>query len=348
AAGAWQPPQLAWAGGAPRPSSPPPMRGGPPQKGGGEGIFAPRKRPSPSPHPSPPWGEGAPPCQGTPFPCGEGSGVGVAVDCAPYARARPPPSLTLPHKGGGNREAVPGAMSSRTVMSQPSCDAAEDEGRVVRRIDVQAHAAPFEQQALAGGEVLDFAHRLPGLAHADVLVTEVQPELLRGVGERDRAGDRVVAADRLLQETDDIVVVDLQELQVAGLLKRAVVTTDLVQPADIILDVARRVPVARLDLVFLGVEIFLAPRDGLVLEQLEAVVDAVVRRQRRGKREARLEHPRLAGLQLHRQDVGRGHEEVRAEIFLIRIAGDLAEVGLQLLLRRAPREVSVGLREAEL
>src|SRR5215510_1148375 len=155
--------------------------------------------------------------------------------------------------------------SLRAELSyQPSCDAAENEGRVVARVDAQPYAAPFEQQALAGRQILHFAHRLPGLARADVLVAEVHPEFLRPVCDRDGAGDRVVAADRLLQEANDIVIVDLQELQFGGLLQRAVLAPDLVQPADIILDVARRVPVARLDLVFFGVEKFFAPRERLV------------------------------------------------------------------------------------
>src|SRR5580658_5264984 len=70
--------------------------------------------------------------------------------------------------------------------------------------------------------------------------------------------------------------------------------------------------------------------------------------ERRGKREARLEHPRLAALQVERQDVRRVGEEVRAEIFALGIAGDLAEIGLQLLLAGAPREVRIGLAKAEL
>src|SRR5262245_18487798 len=95
--------------------------------------------------------------------------------------------------------------SLRAELSyQPSCDAAEDEGRVVARVDAQPYAAPFEQQALAGCQILHFAHRLPGLARADVLVAEVQPEFLRPVRDRDGAGDRVLAADRLLQEANDI------------------------------------------------------------------------------------------------------------------------------------------------
>ena len=70
--------------------------------------------------------------------------------------------------------------------------------------------------------------------------------------------------------------------------------------------------------------------------------------QRGGERDARLEHPGLAALQLDRQDVGRADEEVGTEIFPLRVAGELAQIGLQLALAGAPGEVGVGLGEAEL
>ena len=47
------------------------------------------------------------------------------------------------------------------VHGPASCHAAEDEGGVARRIDPQPRAAPFEQQALAGHEVLDLADGSP-------------------------------------------------------------------------------------------------------------------------------------------------------------------------------------------
>ena len=85
-----------------------------------------------------------------------------------------------------------------------------------------------------------------------------------------------------------------------------------------------------------------------MLEQLEAVIDAVIAGQRGGERHPRLEHPGLAALQVDRQDVGRVDEEVRPEIFALRIAGELAQIGLQLVLAGAPGEIGVGLGEAEL
>ena len=51
---------------------------------------------------------------------------------------------------------------------------------------------------------------------------------------------------------------------------------------------------------------------------------------------------------MKRQNVRRIGEEVGTEIFAFGVAGDLAGVGLQLILARAPGEVGVGLVEAEL
>ena len=49
-----------------------------------------------------------------------------------------------------------------------------------------------------------------------------------------------------------------------------------------------------------------------------------------------------------REDVRRVDEKIGPEIFPLRITGDLAQIGLQLLLARAPGEIAVGLGKAEL
>src|SRR3974390_2786383 len=84
-----------------------------------------------------------------------------------------------------------------------------------------------------------------------------------------------------------------------------------------------------------------------MLDELEAVIDSVVRRQRRCERGARLEYPRLAALQLHRQDVRRCDEEIWPEIIALWIARDFVEIGLELVFARPPGEISVRLREAK-
>src|SRR5215471_4035984 len=168
------------------------------------------------------------------------------------------------------------AISGRTFIAWTLRDATEDEGGVVSRIDAQPYAAPCDQAALAGNEVLDLTHRFFRWAAHEV-VAEMQPEFLWSRGQRDGTRDRIGAVAGLLQEPNDIIVVDRQKLQIGRLMQRAVVAPDPVEPAKIILDVARLIPVARGDFVFFRVEVFLAAGNRLVLEQLEAVVDAIIR-----------------------------------------------------------------------
>ena len=59
---------------------------------------------------------------------------------------------------------------------------------------------------------------------------------------------------------------------------------------------------------------FFAAGDRRVLDQFEAVVDAVIAGERGSERGTRLELPRLAALQLHRIDVGRGEKRVRYQV----------------------------------
>src|SRR5579871_2014888 len=168
-----------------------------------------------------------------------------------------------------------------TFMSGGSSrDAAQENGGIVGRIDAQAHTAPFDGLPLASDQVLDKAYRTPGIWRPDLHVAEMEPELPRpAAGKRDGDGHCVVVRDRFLEKADHLAVVDLREAQVAGLQQCRIGAAQLIEPADIGLDVAGLVPVAHLDLVFLRVEIFLPAGNGLMLDELEAVVDAVVRRQ---------------------------------------------------------------------
>src|SRR5215510_88649 len=165
-----------------------------------------------------------------------------------------------------------------------------------------------------------------------------------------RHGDshRVVARYRFLDETDDLVVIDLGEAQIAGLQQRRIVAPYPVEATDVVFDVTGPIPITNLQFILVGVEIFLLSGYRLVLQELETVVDAVIARKRGGQRHSRLEDPWFAALEMERQDVGRIDEEIRPEIFAFGITGDLAQVGLQFLLARAPSEVGVGLAEAEL
>ncbi len=171
---------------------------------------------------------------------------------------------------------------------------------------------------------------------------------MRIARQRDRHDDAVGLIDRFLDKGDDVAVFDGNEAQLAGLLQRRVFAADAVEFADIGLDVVRPVPVAHLDLVFFGIQIFLPARNCVVLQQLEAIIDAVAARQRGGERDTGLEHPALAALQMKGEDVGRVDEKVRTIEISLRIGGEFDEILLQLPFLGPPGEVGIGLGKAEL
>src|SRR5712692_1754659 len=240
-------------------------------------------------------------------------------------------------------------MSATTSMAQPSREAAEQQGGVLLLIDAQTDSAPLEDVPFARDQIFN-GFGLPARGRrTDFDIAEVKPELPRSdLCQRHGDGHRIVACYRFLDETDDVVVVDLRTAQIAGLQERRIVPPYPVEACDVVFDIAGPIPVANLQFILLGVKVFLLSGYRFVLQQFETVVDAVTARQRGGKRHPRLEDPGLAALQMERQDVGRIDEEIGPEIFAFGIAGDLAHVGLQFLLARAPSEVGVGLAEAEL
>src|SRR4029079_16877618 len=105
-------------------------------------------------------------------------------------------------------------------------------------------------------------------------VAKRKPEFVDLARQRYCDGDGVGLIDRFFHEADDIAVVDRKEAQLAGLLQRRVFPARAVEIADVGLDVARLVPVPHLDLVFFGIEVFLATRNWIVFQKLETVVDA--------------------------------------------------------------------------
>src|SRR5262249_62143608 len=145
--------------------------------------------------------------------------------------------------------------------------------------------APLDRVPLAGTEILP-RRDLPARAlRADLGIAEMEPELPRaGAAECDRHRNGIAARRRFLDEADDLVVIDEGEAQIAGLQQRGVGAPQSVEAPDVVLDVAGPIPIANLELVFLGIEIFLAAGDRGVLDELEPAVDAVARRQRRRPR----------------------------------------------------------------
>src|SRR5262244_2499696 len=240
-------------------------------------------------------------------------------------------------------------MSVTTSMARPSREAAEQQGGILQLIDAQTDAAPLEDVPFAGDQIFNGFDAPARGRWADLDIAEMKPELPRsGLCQRHGDGHRIIACHRFLYETDDLVVVDLREAQIVGLPERRIVPPYAVEAGDIVFDIAEPIPVANLQFILLGVKVFLLSGYRFVLQQLETVINAVIARQRGGKRHPRLEDPGLAALQMERQDVGRIDEEIGPEIFAFGITGDLAQVGLQFLLARAPSEVGVGLAEAEL
>src|SRR6266566_4525967 len=240
-------------------------------------------------------------------------------------------------------------MSATTSMAQPSREAAEQQGGVLLLIDAQVDSAQLEDVPFARDQIFNGFDPAARGRRTDFAFAEMKPELPRsGLCQRHGDGHRIVARYRFLDEADDVVVIDLRKAQIAGLQERRIVPPYPVEACDVVFDIARPIPVASLQFILLGVKVFLLSGYRFVLQQLETVVNAVIARQRGGKRHSRLEDPGLPALQMERQDVRRIDEEIGPEIFAFGITGDFAHIGLQLLLARAPSEVGVGLAEAEL
>src|SRR6266487_788178 len=75
--------------------------------------------------------------------------------------------------------------------------------------------------------------------------------------------------------TQDRVIIRVIEAQIIVKMKRAIFAPDSIEPPDPILDVSRRVPIPLLELILLGIQIFLATGQSVVFAQFVAAVDAV-------------------------------------------------------------------------
>ena len=99
-------------------------------------------------------------------------------------------------------------------------------------------------------------------------------------------------------------------------LQRRMVSADPVQLGDFGDDIARRVVIADPDLVFFGIQIFLAARQRGRFAKLKARIHAPQAGQRRGQRGANEKAGPAGGLQKIRIDIRRVDEKMRAEIVL--------------------------------
>ena len=201
----------------------------------------------------------------------------------------------------------------------------------------------------SGEHVLDGFDASPRLGWADLDLAEMEPDLPWALlCQRDRYCDGIVGAHRFLDIADHVRIIDLRKTEIAGLQQRGIGFANAVERPDIGLDIAGPIPVPGLELVLFRVEVFLPPGNRRVLEKLEAVVDAIAAGQRSGEGDAGLEHPGLTALQVIGQDIGCVDEEIGPKVFPLRVARELAQIRLQLLLSRAPGKIGVGLGEAEL
>src|SRR5262245_51411582 len=188
-------------------------------------------------------------------------------------------------------------MSVTTSMARPSREAAEQQGGILQLIDAQTGAAPLEDVPVAGDQIFDGFDAPARCRWADLDVAEMKPELARsGLCQRHGDGHRVIACHRFLYQTDDLVVVDLREAQIVGLQERRIVPPYAVEAGDVAFDIAGPIPVANLQFILVGVEIFLLSGYRFVPQQLETIVDAVIARKRGSQRHSRLEDPWFAAL----------------------------------------------------
>src|SRR5260370_22780478 len=182
-------------------------------------------------------------------------------------------------------------MSATTSMAQPSREAAEQQGGVLLLIDAQTDSAALEDVPFASYQIVN-GFGLPARGRrTDFDIAEVKPELPRSdLCQRHGDGHRIVACYRFLDETDDVVVVDLRKAQIAGLQERRIVPPYPVEACDVVFDIAGPIPVANLHFILLGVKVFLLSGYRFVLQQFETVVDAVTARHLGRNRHPPLQH----------------------------------------------------------
>ena len=139
-------------------------------------------------------------------------------------------------------------------------------------------------------------------------------------------------------------------MQPAVALESRVGAPDLVDASDEILQAARRIEVPAPELVLLRIQVLFACRLARRIHaQLECrAVDSIICAQ--GCRQSQTDHKggAASGLQKLMKDVRRVRPKIRAKILTNRRPCQLAKIVGEFLLRVAPREICVGLRESEL
>ena len=166
-----------------------------------------------------------------------------------------------------------------TVLAPgPATDAEDVSGPGVRiERDEISRARPKE--ALPGQEVLHLIRFM--VTNAKVIQRDVYECRLGMMNiDGDRAKNEAIFGRGRLAVEENVVILRVVEAKVCVLVKRPVLLSDEIQLGDVFLDVSRRIPIAPLELVFLGFAILLLARDRYALTKLESAVDPIDRRER--------------------------------------------------------------------
>ena len=91
---------------------------------------------------------------------------------------------------------------------------AEQQSGIAHRIDPHVHAAPFEREAFAGGDIFEGCDVAAVARHADLDIAERQPEFVDITRQRDDGDDAVGLIERFLDEADHVTVLDGKEAQI--------------------------------------------------------------------------------------------------------------------------------------
>lgn len=152
----------------------------------------------------------------------------------------------------------------------------ENVGRTVVRMksDVIASSGPLP--ALAGDKILD----LVGIVfhEAQTFNGNVDEARLRMMGiEQDRDEQDVVPCSGHFAVEENLVVFRWVEPEIGVFLKRPIFVANTVQSCNPVLDISRGIPVARLELIFFGIQIFFPSRDRRVFAEFKAAIDSINR-----------------------------------------------------------------------
>src|SRR6185312_12606826 len=173
-------------------------------------------------------------------------------------------SSSLSRTAGADNSSA--SMDGIRFMTVPSRQAAKEQSGIAHRVYPEPNAAPFERISLAGDQVFNGGDVAALAGDTDLNVAERKPESVRVARQSDGARHAVGLIDRFLDEADDVAVIDRNETEIAGLLQGGVGPADAIEIANIGLDIAWLVPIAHLDLVFVGIKIFFPARNGVVFQ----------------------------------------------------------------------------------